>query len=172
MKFQKRDIPTGDGKGGLFLKFKDGESKVGVLRGECYEFYQVWENGKSQVVPEDHPGAKSRFRANFITKEDGELKARIFEFGLTVYNALADISESYDLEQTAVKITRRGTGTDTIYMILPVPPKEQPNAAQLKTIQALPLNILEHKEQPAKPKAVPNLAPQATGTDDSEGLPF
>jgi hypothetical protein len=156
----------------LFLKLKDGESKVGVFRGERpYEFFQVWEDGKSQVVDADHPNAKSRFRLNFVTKEDGELKVKIFEFGLTVHNMLADISESYDLEQTAVKITRRGLGTDTVYLILPVPPKEQPNATQLKAIQALPLNILEHKPQ------VKNHAPQAAWDDgdpgpDSEGLPF
>lgn len=163
MKFQKREMPAGEGKG-TFLKFKDGESKVGVLRGEVYEFFQMWEGGKSQVVPEEHPGAKSRFRLNFVTKEEGEVKAKIFEFGLTIYNQLAEISEDYDLEQTAVKITRRGTGTDTIYMIIPA--KEQPSASQLKTIQAIPLNPLEHKE------AVKNHAPQTTASDDSDNLPF
>lgn len=144
MKFQKRDIP--EGKGGLFLKFKDGESKVGVFRGEIFEFFQLWENGKSKVVGDDTPGAKSRFRLNFITKEDGEMKARIFEFGLTVYNMLAEISGDYDLEKTAVKITRRGTGTDTTYII--IPSKEQPNASQMKVIESIDLNILEHKEKP------------------------
>ena len=159
MKFQKRDIPTGDGKGGLFLKFKDGESKVGVFRGEVFEFFQVWEGGKSQVVDPDHPMAKSRFRLNFCTKEDGEMKVKIFEFGLTVYNQLAEISVDYDLEQTAVKITRRGTGTDTVYMIIPA--KEQPTASQLKAIQALPINFLEHKDKP-----------QSAPAADDEGLPF
>lgn len=151
MKFTKREIPSGDGKGGLFLKFKDGESKVGVFRGELYEYFQVWENGKSQVVSEEHPGAKSRFRLNFVTKEDGEMKVRIFEFGLTVYNMLADLSEEYDLEQTAVKITRRGVGTDTTYMV--IPSKIQPTAVQLKEISSLPLNILEHKESAQKETA-------------------
>lgn len=165
MKFEKRDIPNGDGKGGLFLKFKDGESKVGVLRGEIYEFFQVWESGKSHVVDSEHPQAKSRFRLNFVTKEDGEMKVKIFEFGLTIYNQLADISDDYDLEQTAVKITRRGTGTDTVYMIIPA--KDQPNASQLKAIQALPLNILEHKDQP-KPQGNPG---DVLGADD-EALPF
>ena len=134
MKFRKREIATGDGKGGAFLKFKDGESKVGVFRGEVFEFYNVWEGGKSHVVDADHPQAKSRFRLNFITKEDGELKAKTFEFGLMIYNMLADLSEEYDLEQTAVKITRRGTGTDTVYMI--IPSKGQPAENQLKAIQA------------------------------------
>ena len=167
MKFEKRDMPAGDGKGGTFLKFKDGESKVGVLRGEIYEFYQVWEGNKSHVVDSDHPQAKSRFRLNFVTKEDGELKVKIFEFGLTIYNQLAELSEEYDLEQTAVKITRRGTGTDTVYMIIPA--KDQPNASQLKAIQALPLNILEHKDQP-KAQANPS-AVMGNGMEDDE-VPF
>lgn len=161
MKFEKREIP--EGKGGLFLKFKDGESKVGVFRGEIYEFFQVWEGGKSLVVSSDHPGAKSRFRLNFVTKEEGEMKARIFEFGLTVYNMLAEISEDYDLEQTAVKITRRGVGTDTTYMIMPA--KQQPSAAQLKSIQAMDLAVLEHKDGPKPPAA------ESEAQDDSE-LPF
>lgn len=158
MKFQKREVP--EGKGGLFLKFKDGESKVGVFKGEIYEFFQLWENGKSKVVNDDTPGAKSRFRLNFLTKEDGEMKPRIFEFGLTVYNMLAEISEDYDLEKTAVKITRRGTGTDTTYII--IPSKDQPNANQLKIIDSIDLNILEHKDQPKK----------ETVNDDSDEVPF
>lgn len=161
MKFTKRDIPEGSGTGGLFLKFKDGESRVGVFRGEVYEFYQKWENGKSQVVTAGTPEAKSRFRLNFVTKEDGELKVKIFEFGLMVYNQLAEISEDYDVEKTAVKITRRGTGTDTVYMIMPA--KDQPNSAQMKAIEALSLNVLEHKDAP-KVEAAPD-------ADDPE-LPF
>jgi hypothetical protein len=162
MKFKKREITQGNGNGGVFLKFKDGDSKVGILRGEIYEFFQYWDNGKSHVVDADHPQGKSRFRLNFVTKEDGELKAKIFEFGLTVYNQLADISDDYEIDKTAVKITRRGTGTDTVYMI--IPSKEQPNAQQLKAIEAVPLNIVEHKDSP-EPKKVKNFAP---GAEDDE----
>lgn len=157
MKFTKREIPKGE-NGGMFMRMKDGENRVGVFRGEIHEFFQVWESGKSLVVSPDHPGAKSRFRLNFVSKEDGELKAKIFEFGLMVYNQLAEISEDYDLEKTAVKITRRGTGTDTTYIIIPA--KEQPNTDQLKGIGNVALNILEHK-QSAKPS-----------TNDEENLPF
>lgn len=165
MKFQKREVPKSEG-GGSFLRLKDGESRVGVFRGEIYEFFQIWEGGKSHVVSEDHPGAKSRFRLNFITKEDGIMKPFIFEFGLVIYNQLAELSEEYDLEKTAVKITRRGVGTDTVYMIIPA--KDQPTPAQLKAIQAIDLAMLEHKEQPqAKPK---NYAPGAD--DGGSDIPF
>lgn len=161
MRFQKRDLSEGGGS--TFLKFKDGESKIGVFRGEIYEFFQVWENGKSRVVgPEE---GKSRFRLNFITKEDGELKAKIFEFSLTTYNVLAEISSDYDLEKTAVKVTRRGMGTDTTYLITPMPPKDQPSEAHLGGLANIPLNVLEHKEN----KAVKNYAP---GSQDEERLPW
>jgi hypothetical protein len=147
MKFTKRDMPERDDRGpGIFLKFKDGESKTGVCRGEVYEFFQVWENGKSQVVARDHADAKSRFRLNFVILEDGKFVPKIFEFGIVVYNLLAEISEEYDLEKTKVKITRRGTGTDTVYMVLPLL-KEPISAKTMKEIEAVPLNILEHKER-------------------------
>lgn len=145
MKFTRRET-LGSGQGDLFLKFKDGESKVGILRGEVYEFYQVWANGKSSLVDKDAAGAKPRFRLNFLTKEAGEqtMAAKIFEFGIPVYSQLADINEEYDLSQTTVKITRKGIGLDTVYSILPLL-KQTPTAAQLKTIAAIPLKILDHK---------------------------
>lgn len=166
MKFEKRDIPKGDGTGGLFLRFKDGDSKVGVFRGEIYELFQKWENGKAHLVEQSDPEAKSRFRLNFVTKEDGEMRVKIFEFGLTIYNQLAEISEDYDVDKTALKITRRGTGTDTVYILIPA--KEQPTPAQMKSITALPLNILNHKDAPAK-APVKNHAP---GAGDESDIPF
>jgi hypothetical protein len=145
VKFTKREITSSGGASSdKFLKLKDGESIIGVFRGEVYEFYQIWENGKSKVVDKGIQGAKSRFRLNFIDKD---LKAKVFEFGLTIYNQLADIADDYNLEQTALKISRRGAGTDTVYMLIPA--KEQPSAAMMAKIQAVPLNILEHKD--AKP---------------------
>lgn len=162
MKFTKREMPSGNGNGGgLFLKFKDGESKNGVLRGEVYEYHQKWDGGKSHVVTAADPEGKSRFRLNFIVQEDGKLQAKIFEFGLTVYNQLADIAEEYDLDKIKVKITRRGTGTDTTWMVLPLL-KEPLSPKVFKEIEAVNLNILEHKDAPPQ-KSVKNFAP---GADD------
>jgi hypothetical protein len=80
---------------------------------------------------------------------------------------LATLSEDYDLEKTAVKITRRGTGTDTVYIILPA--KDQPTPVQLKNIEAMDLNALEFKPV-ASHKELKNYAP---GSDDDGGdLPF
>lgn len=145
MKFTKREVMQSEGNS-LFLKLKDGESTTGVFRGEIYEFYSRWEGNRSRITTPDDPEAKTRFRANFVTKEDGRFLAKIWEFGIVTYNQLADLNEEYPLEDTKVKITRRGTGTDTIYNILPLL-KEPIAAKDMKTIQGTPLNILEHKEQ-------------------------
>ncbi len=145
MKITKRDIPAGNGSS-MFLKIKDGESVKGIFRGEPYEFFQVWENGRSRMVEPNNPEGKSRFRCNFIVQEDGKFVAKTFEFGLTVYNQMADINEEYELETTKVKISRRGSGKDTEWSLLPllkepIPPKV------LKEIEAVQLNVLEQKPQ-------------------------
>lgn len=162
MKWPKRDQQTGSGGGSnLFLKLGDGESRVGLLQGERYDFSQKWEGGKPQVVGSNDPDGKLRFRANFVTKEDGEMKAKIFEFGTAVYDQLADLADEYDLTKTAIKITRRGEKLETTYTIIPA--KEQPTMAQLKVIQSVDLNILEHKDsqKAASSPAEPN-----------DGVPF
>lgn len=146
MQFTKRKVTKSSSGPGVFLKFKDGESKVGVFKGEVYEFFSKWENDKSHVVEATETGAQSRFRLNFIIHEDGKFNPKIFEFGVGVYNQLADLSEEYDLEQIKVKITRRGVGKDTMWMILPIL-KEPLAPKTLKEIGAIPLNILEHKPQ-------------------------
>jgi len=166
MKFNKREIPSsGTGGGNLFLKIADGQSVTGVLRGENYEFYNKWVGGKSQLTTADDPEGKSRFRANFVTLEDGKFVPKIWEFGLTVYNQLADMSEEYDLEKTKIKITRRGSGTDTVYMILPIV-KEPIPAKVMKEIEAVELLHLQHKPQT---KAEP---PSFNPNDDDDEIPF
>jgi hypothetical protein len=148
MRFPKREVSDSQGSG-LFFRLKDGESKKGVLRGELYEFFQVWQNGKSVLVKPTAPGAKSRFRANIVVFDDesGEFKALILEMSQTMCNQLADLAEEYDLTQTKIKITRRGTGTDTVYNIMPLF-KEPLGPAAMKLIQSIPLQILEHKTPP------------------------
>ncbi len=168
MKFPRKET-LNSSAGDTFLKFKDGESIVGIFRGEVYEFYQLWANGKSSLAAQGDAGAKPRFRLNFVTKDaSGAMAAKIFEFGVPVYSQLADINEEYDLSQTAVKITRKGMGLDTVYSILPLL-KQAPTAAQLKIIAALPLKVLEHTG--AAPSA-PMPEHEFPGGDDGEEVPF
>lgn len=155
MNFKKREVPNGNGNGDLFLKFHDGESKVGLLRGEPYEFYQVWEGGRSRVVAPDNASGKSRFRVNFVQREGDKFVARIWEFGLKVYNQLAELHTEYDLSETKIKITRIGEGTKTVYMVMPIAKEPIPKSA-MKEIQALPLNALNNHGEAKKDKQEPN----------------
>ena len=165
MKFNKRQSVSSDGPG-LFLKLKDGESVVGVCRGEIYEFFNKWVGGRSQLTQADDPDGRSRFRLNFVVQEDGKFVAKIWEFGFAIYNQLADLNDEYPLEKTKIKITRRGQGTDTIYLILPMV-KEPIPAKTMKQIESVDLNILEHKEKPQFEGA-----PSGANENEFDEIPF
>lgn len=152
-----------------YIGLKDGESINGFFMGEIYSFYHLWENGKGREANPDEPKAKIRFRANFITMEDGKLVAKIFEFPQTVYNLLADVNSEYPLETTKVKLSRRGTGTETTYSILPLA-KEPINPATLSAVQAVPLNILDSKSAP-KAQPGPKKEPSIPGWDEGDPGP-
>ncbi len=161
MKFTKREISTGTGSNN-YLRLKDGENKIGVPRGEIYEFRTKWVSGKSIVVPDsDHEG-KSRFRLNFVIFEEGQFKPLIWEFGVTIYNQLADIADVYELDKTKLRVSRSGSTKDnTSYNILPIL-KEPLSEKAIQAIAAVPLNILSHQQ---------SSPPAASGGPDSFGPP-
>lgn len=139
MKFRE-DLPDGGGASD-YLKLKDKESITGVFVGEMYEFFALWKDKKPLIVPEGTDGAKFRFKVNFVTKEDDNYVAKIFEQGKIVYKQLLEINKEYPLETIAVKITRQGSGQmDTEYLFMPM----------LKTtvseaVYKVPLHSLEQK---------------------------
>ncbi len=164
MKFnQKAEVVQGGSN--KFLKIEDGKSVNGIFRGDIHTFYNKWVNGKGQIAHADEPGAKPRFKLNFVTYENGAFVAKIFEFPQTVYNQLADIHEIYPLDKTKVKISRRGTGTDTVYMILPLL-NEAPSPSVMANIEAVALNVLDDKSPPK-----PSRGPEVPMPDESD-LPF
>jgi len=140
----------------VFIRLADGQSIEGVLRGDPYEFWQHWVNkipseckGKGCQLCAEGSKAIFRFRINMIVKgEDGNLIAKIFEQGKTIYQLLQDLSVSgYDLEVTKIKIARKGsTMSDTTYNVLPVP-NGVLNEYQLKAVQAVKLNDLKPQEK-------------------------
>lgn len=154
MKFKEHASESSTGAGS-FLKISDGESISGVFVGEVYEFYTKWVGGKSLVTASDDADAKLRFRCNFITTEKNseELAVKIWEFPLMIYNQLKEINEEYPLEETKVKITRKGTGTNTEYTIMPlVGGKNALKAEQVALLKKIPLLKLEKKaSQPVSP---------------------
>lgn len=166
MKFNK---PAGDFKGpNKFLKVDDGSSVNGVFRGEIYTFYNKWVNGKGMACGHDDPGAKPRYKLNFITMEQGKLVAKIFEFPQTVFNQLMDVNDVYPLETIKVKLSRRGTGTDTTYTILPLL-NEPISPAMMKTIEEIELNILDGKALHGASGSISGSVSGQTGPDE---LPF
>ncbi len=147
MKFTKREVPMQAGVGASnFLKLSDGQSVPGVFRGEVYEFWQKWpRGGQKETFDVPTPGSQSRFRVNFIVHENGKFQSKVFEFGLTVYNMLAEIAENLELEKTKVKISRKGSDKNTQWIIIPLGPID-PKA--VKDIAAVELVILNNQSSP------------------------
>lgn len=154
MKMPKRDVQESSGGGGVFLKLGDGESVTGVFRGEVYTFYSYWDQAsrRSVVVDLDHDMARPRYRLNFITKdESGQLAAKIWEFAGPVYDMLQAINEEYALEETTIKVTRKGEGKETEYNLLPLL-KTPLTPKALEQIAAVKLQVLNHKDAPVTEK--------------------
>lgn len=129
--------------GGHFVKLKDGESVMGILRGDVKDFYVLWANNVSTEVAHGTPKAKFRFRVNLVTVDkDGNLEPKILEQGPALYKALKDLSVDYNLEETVIKIKRTGSGmNDTEYSVIPLPKKPSDQTMlKLKTLELLPLN--------------------------------
>lgn len=168
MKLVKREVPVGNGVGSEhYLKLSSGQSVVGVFMGEAYEFWQKWPfGGEKQVFTEYAPGAKSRFKLNFVVKaENGVMISKVWEFGLGTFNELAEINAEYPLEKTPIKITRKGEGKKTEYHLMPML-KEELTKAHLAKIAAVKLHILD-----INPEVTPADAAEETD-EDSDALPF
>lgn len=124
-----------------FLKLKDGDSCIGVFRGEPHEFYEIFKQGE---VPPGTKGASFRFRINFVMREGSAYVAKVFQNGITAYKTLQHLNQEYDgLENVVVKITRTGsTKDDTVYHVLPLPPKQQPSEEAWAVITEVELQDL------------------------------
>jgi len=139
MKFDKN--PQADG--GKFLKLKDGDAVLGILRGEVRDFYQTWTDKVSTIVAEGTPKSKFRFRVNFVTMDnEGNLEPKILEQGPAMYKTLKELSQDYELENTVIKIKRTGSSIhDTEYAIFPLP--KAPSDKTMKALETLQLLSLE-----------------------------
>lgn len=167
MKFIKRERSEGL-SGGHFLKLKDGESVTGVFRGEIFEFKTKW-NGTKYV---DDPAGSPRFKLNFVMKEGQEYVAKVFEFPATIYDNLAAINESMALEKTLLKITRKGTGTDTIYIIIPLGALSAPQLSQVSGVSLQTLGAQKKSEPDWAPAGPEDFGGSDYGPRGEEELPF
>ncbi len=167
MRFVDRPKAPGGDSGGptLYLRLKDGEAVNIIPRGEIHEFYSVF--GTRGEVTSSTPGAKLRFKMNVIVNESGTLKAKILEFGMTIYDQLAEINKVCDVTKTKIRLSRKGSGkSDTMYMLLPVV-NEPISAKVMATIEAIPLNILDGKKPAPKSFDADGFPPDFGGFGDS-----
>lgn len=172
MKFNK-PAPQGE-KSDKFLKIKDGETVKCVCLGEIYEYFIRWENGKSIIVSPGSLGAKVRYRVNVAIQDGHGFKAKILEFGRTIYDQLEMLNSTYgDITQLKIAIARKGEKLDTVYMVMPLPnePLAPPILAKLKTLD---LNVLDtaSKKNAEKDAFDGSPFPEETFTENPEELPF
>lgn len=146
MQFKDYGNSSGGKGDGKFLRLEDGQSVKGVFQGNPVVFWVLWKNNKSIIVSEGTPESKPRFKINFITKENGSLVAKIWEGSMTTYRMLKDIHEEFNLSQTMVKISRSGSGKETVYNVLPT--RDALDSKALKQIQAVKLHDLTVKPEP------------------------
>lgn len=142
MKFDHKDQPGNDkSKDGIFIQIKDGDAINLVFRGEIYSFYSVF-GVKGEASPDDE-GARQRFRANAIVWAGDTFKAKILEFGKSIYGQMEEISKVCEITETKCRLSRKGSTKDnTEYTLLPVI-KDPLTAVQLDAISRIPLNILD-----------------------------
>lgn len=108
-----------NGGDSIFVKLEDGESVVGVFYGDPEHANVKFDRQAKKWVKD--PTA-FRFRLNLLIEDQGVLVSKIYEGGSTVYTQLRELHKTgYALPVTKVKLTRKGTGTDTVYTILPIP---------------------------------------------------
>lgn len=175
MKF-KKDLP--ESGPGNYVRLKDKESITGIFRGDIYDFYSLWENGKPKIVEESVFGARFRFKINFVVKEGSTYLVKIFEQSQTVYQQLSELHDEYDLEKTLIKITRNGSGkNDTTYTLMPL--RQEVPEETLKHLATLPLNPLGPREGSVQASASDNLPwpdqplpDERDGFDPSDEIPF
>ncbi len=156
----------------LYLRLKDGEAIKIIPRGEIYEFYSVF--GTKGEVPAHTQGSRVRYKMNAVVYEDGIFKAKILEYGPSVYDQLAEINKICDVTKTKIRFSRKGSGkADTQYMLLPLV-NEPISSVVMQQIEAVKLNILNPKKSDIPPPG-PDDFPPDFGDEpmpDKEDLPF
>lgn len=141
-----------------FLRLKPGDEVRGVFRGDPVDFRQHWKDNRGYACPgratcelcQANEKSAFRFRINFVIKENGAYVAKVFEQGKAVYEALKELHKDYNLETNTMKIKRIGSGTETVYNIVPVP-NGAVSGEYIKAMEMLKLNSLSPFGQDATP---------------------
>lgn len=149
-----KDYTPPAGNGGLFLKIEDGQT------------VRLRITGAPVVFENEYEGKLSTRYAWPVYNHDEE-KTQVFQGGATIYNAIAEIAQDDewgDIEETDIKISRKGTGTDTKYAVTPCPKNQEvpKNEEELDLVAIIGksefshnVQLLEDRIKGAKPAAKP-----------------
>lgn len=165
---------SSESSGNLFVKMKDGDSVVMVLRGRLHAFRIHWRNQKASLCmgkekcAECASGNKPsfRFNVNAIVKDGKEYVVKVWEQGWMIFEQLREYAQEMDLEITPIKVSRKGSGTDTNYVIIPM---QKITAEQNDQFRAMKLHDLANLD---KELSQPTTQLAQPGQFNEETIPF
>lgn len=150
MKFDKPE--NAEHRDSVYLSLKDGQAVTFIPRGEVYSFYSIF-GIKGPVTPL-HPDARKRYKLNVIVNENGQLKAKILEFGKSISDQFYELSQICNLSETKLRFSRKGSGkSDTVYVLLPVMNEPPLSKEVLAKIADIDLNILDKEAKRLPPSS-------------------
>lgn len=151
-------------KGGAFIRLKDGDSALMVFPVKPFDYKQVWCGDHSEIYdPEKHDGMRPQGRFAFPVFEPvagkQEYTPKIFDASGETFDTIYAVRNKYGAKYL-FEVTRKGSGTDTKYQVLPereLKPKEVEYLRGLEPLDAEAITMGD--ESPSEPADVP------TGSD-------
>lgn len=141
--WEDADKVRGETKGGSFVRLKDGEKALLVFPVQPYAYRQIWntrENRSEIYDPAKHDGERpsGRFAFSVLEPVPGtkEYVAKIFDASGETYDKIKTAIEKYG-PKYLYEITRKGSGTDTQYNVLPERALHDPEVEYLRTLELL-----------------------------------
>lgn len=113
--------------GGMYLKLEDGQSAKIRISSEPYVFQNKFDENIST-------------RYAWVVFNYDEDKAQVFQQGVRGYKAIANLATDDDWGDPTtfdIKVTRKGSGTDTVYHMTPSPFKEKLDTEQKEAVEAV-----------------------------------
>lgn len=153
---------------GVWLRLKrDGEKALMVFPVPPYAYRQVWnqKEQRSEIYdPDRHDGQKPSGRFAFPVFEPvpgkKEYTAKIFTVSGELYDLIVAVRKKYGSTQL-YEVTRKGSGTDTKYQVLPERPLAEKEIKYLRSLEPLDAKalILDGNSADDKPSAPPAADP-------------
>jgi len=111
------DVPVKK-SGGSYLKLNDGESASGVILGEPYTYYVLWDAGNKRtwrLSERPDSEARQRFTANFLCLLSGQVL--IWDMSGTTFSHLVKTFQQTGTNELRITVERFGEGFQTRYIV-------------------------------------------------------